>query len=284
MPEAPRDRHRLRVAAPGLGVQPHGTVELYPRAGVLTAWFNAAQAARTALALPPALPRVPRADDAFHGEEAELSAWPLARLELVPALDSLMRHLWASGVDAGPARCVLPVPGDPAGLPPGAARAAAAGQAMLVPITDGALVVSPTIAADGSAVWHAQRAPQAAPWAPDVRAARLEINELLATAIAAIEDAALPAANGDLAQRRVAALAAPPLPPGSSADAVALARSSATLVAVVESALTAFDPAGSARAQLAALLVPLGAAGRRALATALSATVTARPGRYPERP
>ncbi len=255
-------RHPARVTArPGLAVPPHAVVELYPRAAVLAAWFNAWQAqAVDGLADCP----VVRPDDPFHGSDSQLPGWEPARMPLGSALAML---------PAGSrAYCALPVPGDPAGMPlPVARRAADAGQAMLIDHDEGTVVVTPTSAAGGRTVWHATLAPRIRPPLPDVRSERLAIMELLTEAMETVQASTLPTADGRATARRVAGLATVPMPPGSAGAAVELARSSATLITVVTDALTALDARGGDAAKVTASLMPLGRAGRRALSTAFSA-------------
>jgi hypothetical protein len=255
-------RHPARVSArPGLAVPPHAVVELYPRAAVLTAWFNAWQAgAVDGLADCP----VVRPDDPFHGSDTQLPGWEPARMPLGSALAMLPGESTAT--------CALPVPGDPAGLPtPVARRAADAGQAMLIAHSAGTIVVTPTSAAAGRTVWHATLSGRITPAPTDLRTERLAIMELLTEAMEVVQAATLPAADGRATAHRVAGLATVPMPPGSAGAAVELARSSATLITVVTDALATLDQGSREVSKVAGSLVPLGRAGRRALATAFSA-------------
>ncbi len=235
-------------------------MELYPRAAVLTSWFNAWQAGVVdGLAECP----VVRPDDPFHGAEAGLPMWQHARLPLGTALSLLSTDSQAFAV--------LPVPGDPAGLPsPVAPRAADAGQAMMIPLDHGTVVVTPTMTAEQRTVWHASLVRSRLSLGGDVRSERLTVMELLADAVAIVESATLPITDGQATSRQVAGLAAVPMPPGSAGGAVELARSSATLLTIVAGALAALGRAGGDSAELRDALVPLGRAGRRALAVAFS--------------
>lgn len=246
-------------ARPGFELAPHTVVELYPRAAVLTAWFNAmtSGAVPDLIDCPAAQP-----SDPFHGSEAGIPEWRDARLPLGAALALL--------TDVRPAHCALPVPGDLGGLPAGVPRAAGAGQAMLIPVPDATVVITPTSVAGGRTVWHATRAPAVPPPVVDLRNERLQIMELLAEAVRTAADATLPAADGRSVEREVELLRRVPMPPGSAGAAVELARSSATLMTIVAGALAALPDHGADATRVRATLTPLGAAGRRALAVAFS--------------
>jgi hypothetical protein len=234
-------------------------VELYPRAAVLTAWLNAmsARAVADLTDCPAAQPT-----DPFHGSEAGVPGWQHARMPLGAALAAL--------AGTGPAFCALPVPGDAGGLPAGLPRAAGAGQAMIIPLRDAAIVITPTSVAGDRTVWHATRAAPVPMPSTDLRSERLRIMELLTEAVHTAAAATLPVADSRSVEHRLERLRRVPMPPGSAGAAVELARSSATLLAIVDGAVTALPDHGSDAAQVRSALTPLGAAGRRGLAVAFS--------------
>lgn len=234
-------------------------VELYPRAAILTAWFNAISfgAVPDLTECPAALPT-----DPFHGSETGVPGWQHARLPLGTALAVLG--------DTGPAYCALPVPGDPGGLPAGAARATDAGQAMILPLPDCSIVITPTSVAGERTVWQATRTDVVPVPTTDLRAERLRIMEFLADAVHAAAAATLPTRDPRDVEQHMHRLRHVPMPPGSAGAAVELARSSATLLAVVQGALAVLPDHGTDAAAVRTALTPLGAAGRRALAVAFS--------------
>ncbi|MCB0914198.1 MAG: hypothetical protein KDC23_00635 [Actinobacteria bacterium] len=247
------------AARPGLAVPPHAVVELYPRAAILAAWFNAwrAGAVDGLIDCP-----VVRPDDPFNGSDVDVPGWQTARLPLGAALSMLPGEAKAA--------VVLPVPGDPAGLPtPVVPRAADAGQAVLIPLAGGTVAITPTMAAEGRTVWHAGFVPTTVGPVGDIRSERLAIMELLTFAVSVVESATLPSADGRATSRRVAGLATVPMPPGSAGAAVELARSSATLITIVSDALASVATRDR-DAKLVGALAPLGRAGRRGLAVAFS--------------
>lgn len=246
-------------------VTPHEVVELYPRAAVLTAWFNAWSAdAVDGLGDCPAA----RADDPVHTGEVTLPGWEPHRLPLGLALATVL---------GTPATCALPVPGDAAGLPPAAVRALAAGQAMVLTGAEAAFALVPTSAGTERTVWHATSIPVRAPAEPpgpsDIRSRRLLIMELMSDAMAIAQRAA-PTTRPDGAdaelRRTLHHLSHVPMPPGSAGAAVELARSSASLLAIVSTAVATL-PATEESHEIRDALRPLGRAARESLAIAFSA-------------
>lgn len=237
-------------------------VEIYPRAAILTAWFNAW---RSGVVDGLASSEDLRADDPCHSHDGLLNGAGGGRRPLGETLAALPATT--------PARCALSVPGDPDGLPPLARRAAAAGQAMLVGLPDERTAVfSPTSLGDRRTLWHAEVVPGPLPaTTSDVRTERLRMMELLPAAIATAESATLPGAPSTDVARKMAAAAAVPLPPGSAGSAVNLARTAASLLVIVDAALTVGLPPSNTEAEhVRSTLIPLGRAGRRALAVAFT--------------
>jgi hypothetical protein len=235
-----------------------GVAELPPRAGIVTSWFNSPSAE---LSDCPIL----AGENPFNGSATGLRAWSSPRQQLRMALPDLL------AVATGPARCVLPVPGDTQGLPPESVMAVAAGQAMVVPIGAAAVVIVPTsLAGRDAAVWQAQRVSVSIPASVSIRDARLEVLELTTEAVELLSSAPAPARDESALARRLAALEDLPLPPGTSGRTAALVSSSARLLAIVAAAAVSADPGTSSGRLLLTAMAPLAAAGRRGLATALS--------------
>ncbi len=250
-----------RGSAPGVALQtgPHAVAELYPRAGILTAWLNAIEAgAVDGLAECPAI----RPDEPFHAEAAGAPAWNRLTLTVGEALACRAAD---PALPAGPARCALPVPGDVGGLPSGCPGALSVGQAMIVSDLTSSVVVWPV-----GRGWHAVRADPIPTYSDDVRSARLRVMTELATAVTVLEDATLPTARRSELNRRLVDLEVVPLPPGSAPAAVELARSSARLLAICDVVLAGQTDRTAAATALHTTLDPLGRVGRAALATAFS--------------
>lgn len=238
------------------------SVELYPRAAILTAWINAWAVGRV---------------DGLIECPGVSPAAPL----LAPVRQPLGQALALLIAEHGPdlhASALLPVPGDPAGLPPDARDARQAGQ--VVALTGGTpgrpaqLLFPATSAPVRPTAWRAKDAHVApAALATDLRAARLGIMDLLPGAVA-VSDATggRPLEQAEL-RDRLRRLETVPLPPGSASAAVDLARRSAALLAIVEAAAARLDADPGRRDALMAELRPLAAAGRRALAAAFSHAV-----------
>ncbi len=256
-----RHDHLRLLAAGGQDVAIHAVAEIYPRAGVLTSWLNAALDGRTDVAMCPVL----GGDNPFNGSATTFEDWQVARLQLREALDALLVKA------TGAARCVLPVPGDPGGLPAGLPIAAAAGQAVLVPVDQGSLVLVPTsLRLDDAATWQGLPGPGLPSYAADPRAARAEVLSQLTQAVEVLESLPSPSRDQGLLQQRLKRLDVVPLAPGSSGPAAELARLSARLLTIVAAAVPAADPGTSSGRAARELLVPLGRVGRAALAIAFS--------------
>lgn len=178
------------------------------------------------------------------------------------------------------ATALLPVAGDPAGLPPEARAARESGEVAV--LSDGRpgdphYVLFPATGGDRvMARWQMERAHVApAALVTDLRTARLQIMELLPRVVALAESAGgRPMSDGAL-RERLRLLEGVPLPPGSAPAAVELARRSASLLAIVDAAAEGLVRDPSRRAELMPELRPLAAAGRQALAAAFSGAVGA---------
>ena len=251
-------RHGPAAASdPGLLVPIYGTVAGYPAAAAVTAWANHLAAGAPADFAPPLIdPQEPLLPAA-----AAVPFWPEARLPLADALQAVP-HSWF------PARCALPVPGDLGGLPAGATRALAAGQALILSAGDDTVVLSP-MTVGGARMWTAERTP-GTPVAPTRLAdAKREIMGAMEQAILVAEAAVLPRRKmgADLAAITETPV---PLPPGTAAEVVALARQAATVLTIVDAVMRNLEPGSDADAVRQAL-VPLGRAGRQGLSVAFSA-------------
>lgn len=245
--------------APGLVVAPYSAIAPYPAAAVLTAWANADRSAGWSQSERPTLLSY---DEPVLPAAAEVSFWPQARMPLGEALMAVPDNWW-------PARCALPVPGDPGGLPAGTPRALSAGQAVVWGHPEGSLVLSPVSMPGGDRMWWAERAPAAVTVPPDRREATRVIMTALEDCVTLAESSLLPRQlMASAAVARIADLPVP-LPPGSDAATVALARQSAIVVAVVAAAMTAL-PETSEAADVRAALAPLGRAARVGLSVAFS--------------
>ena len=256
-----RHDHLRLLAAGGHDVEIHAVAEIYPRAGVLASWLNAALDSRADVSLCP----VVGGDNPFNGSATTVEEWQLARMQLREALSALLSKA------TGPARCVLPVPGDPGGLPAGLPTAAAAGQAVLVPVDQGSLVLVPTsLQLDEAATWQGLPGPGLTSYAADPRAARAEVLSQLTQAVEILESLPSPSRDQGLLRQRLQRLDLVPLAPGSSGPAAELARLSARLLTIVAAAIPAADPGTSSGRAARELLVPLGRVGRAALAIAFS--------------
>lgn len=280
------DQPRQRLAPPrALVTPPHAAVEVYPRAAVLTAWVNAiAAGAVDGLAECPVLDP----SDPFSVGTRAIPATPDA--------PGWLAGRWTLGeaVTAWPhresAQCALPVPGDLAGLPADVPGALAAGQAVVVPGSDAAWVLWPSVAGETGTIWRAATGPPVARADRDVRHARLTVMARLTEAVAYFEATGPVRSSRDNVARRMAALDTVPMPPESDAAAVALARLSAQLLVIVDAVLNPYPTVSDSRRvvdpspapgqtthdQVAQTLAPLGRVGRSALATAFSATHTPR--------
>lgn len=256
-----RHDHLRLLAAGGQDLAIHSAAEIYPRAGVLTSWVNAGLDLRADPANCPVLV----GDNPFNGSTVKIDEWQVARLQLREALGPLLTRA------TGPARCVLPVPGDPGGLPAGMPLAAAAGQAMLVPTATGCLALVPTSLQQGdAATWQALAGPELPPYAGDLRGARAEVMTRLTEAVEVLESLPAPAREpGDL-RRELTALDTIQLAPGSPGPAVQLAQLSARLLTIVSTAVPLADPGTASGRAAAELLVQLGRTGRAALSVAFS--------------
>lgn len=257
----PREPLQRRFDA-GTAIPWYGVAELPPRAGVLTAWFNSPAADIDDC---PVL----AGENPFNGSAVGLDSWSSPRQPLRTALPDLQ------SVASGPARCVLPVPGDLGGAPATLRLAITAGQAVVVPVGTASIVVVPTsVGSPDAAVWQAQRIDSVVPAAPSVREARLEVLALTTDAIELLSSAPAPARDERELARRLAELDRLPLPPGMSGRAAALATDSARLLAIVAAAAAGADPGTSSGRLLLRAVAPLAAAGRRGLASALSLPTT----------
>lgn len=251
-------RHEPAAASdPGLLVPIYGTVAGYPAAAIVTAWAKHIAVDPPPRFVPPMIdphePLLPAA--------ASVPFWPEARLPLVAALQAVPSSWY-------PARCALPVPGDLGGLPAGAPRALAAGQAVILAEGDDAVVISP-MTVGGARMWTAERTANT-PVAPAHLAdVKREIMGAMEQAILVAESAVLP--RREMSADLAAITETPvPLPPGTAAPVVALARQSATVLAIVAAVMRHLDASAEAEA-VAQALVPLGRAGRRGLSVAFTA-------------
>ncbi len=272
------DQPRQRLAPPSaLVTPPHSAVEVYPRAAVLTAWVNAVCAGVVdGLAECPALnPRDPFSAALDSPYSAHHPAWTFARMTLGEAVAT-----WPTRASA---QCALPVPGDVAGLPADAVAARSAGQALVVPGPDFALVVWPSAAGDVTSVWRATTGMAVARADRDIRHARQLVMERLTEAVASFEASGPVRSSREHVARRISALDAVPMPPESHPAAVSLARLSAQLLVIVDAALQPHAPntlpthdnptnPTNPHDSTTRALAPLGRVGRAALATAFSAT------------
>lgn len=247
-------------ATPGLVVAPYSAIAPYPVAAVLTAWSNAGHSrgwsSQTSLG-PVSL------DEPVLPAAAEVPFWPQARMPLGEALVALPDKWW-------PARCALPVPGDPGGLPSGTPRALSAGQAVVWASREQSVVLSPVSMPGGDRMWWAESAPAVATAPPNQREAARAIMAALEECVALAESALLP--RQVMASSSVAQVSEQPvpLPPGSDAATVALARQSATVVVIVDTAMKSL-PETSEAADVRQALAPLGRAARAGLSVAFSA-------------
>ena len=252
-------RHEPAAASdPGLLVPIYGTVAGYPVAAIVTAWANHIATDPPARFAPPLI----GPHEHLLPAAAGVPFWPEARLPLAAALQAVPSSWY-------PARCALPVPGDLGGLPAGAPRARAAGQAVILSDGDEAIVISP-MTVGGARMWTAERTPNT-PAAPARLAdVKREIMGAMEQAIVVAESAVLP--RQEMSTDLAAIAEAPvPLPPGTAAPVVALARQSATVLAIVDAVMRHLD-AGSDAAAVREALVPLGRAGRQGLSVAFSAS------------
>lgn len=245
--------------APGLVVAPHSAVSPYPPAAILTAWANAGQVGHLPSHRHTSQVRL---DEPVLPAAAEKPFWPQARLPLGQALAAIPDSWW-------PARCCLPVPGDPGGLPAGAPRALSAGQAVVWSQAGESLVLSPLVMPGGDRMWLAEQAATETPHPGDQRDATREIMHALERCVTLAESSLLPRqllASAAISQ--VSDLPVP-LPPGAEGTTVALARQSATVVAIVSAAMASLPETSEAH-QLREALVPLGRAARVGLSVAFS--------------
>ena len=249
-------------AAPGLVVAPYSAVAPYPAAAVLASWANARlRDPQLANIIPPLI----NWDEPVLPAAAELSFWPQARVPLGQALALIPQPWWS-------ARCVLPVPGDPGGLPAGCPRALSAGQAVVWSHLDTSVVLSPLEMPGGDRMWVAERASSAAAAPATARQANREIMAALERCVALAEAALLPRQTMASALVSQVADLPVPLPPDSEAATVALARQSATVIAIVATAMNDL-PETSEAATLRDALAPLGRAARQGLSVAFSQNV-----------
>ncbi|MFM2437600.1 MAG: hypothetical protein RLZ55_411 [Actinomycetota bacterium] len=259
----------------------------YPRAAILTAWINAWVAGDVdGLASCPAVsPAAAVSTEVGPGSGAARAAGqPASRrgplgLQLQPLGQTLALLVAEHGAQLG-ATALLPVAGDPAGLPPDARAPRESGEVTV--LSDGRpgdpqYVLFPATGGDRvTARWRLDRAHVAsAAMVTDLRTARLQIMELLPRVVGLAESAGgRPMSDGAL-RERLRLLEEVPLPPGSAPAAVELARRSAALLAIVGAAAEGLDGDPGRRAELLPQLRPLATAGRQALAAAFSRAVGA---------
>lgn len=257
----------------------------YPRAAILTAWVNAwAAGGVDGLASCPAVsPAAAVSAEVGAGAGAASSAPELPRGPVGPQLQPLGQTLALLVAEYGTrlrATALLPVPGDPAGLPPEARAARDSGEVAV--LSDGRpgdphYVLFPATGGDRAmARWRMERAYVApAALVTDLRTARLQIMELLPRVVGLAESAGgRPMSDAGL-RERLRLLEEVPLPSGSAPAAVELARRSASLLAIVDAAAEGLDGDPMRRAELMPELRPLATAGRQALAAAFSGAVGA---------
>ncbi|GAB11136.1 hypothetical protein GOARA_064_01380 [Gordonia araii NBRC 100433] len=175
----------------------------------------------------------------------------------------------------------LPVPGDPAGLPPQASGAAAiAGEALVVDAGHGAAwAVIPARDPDRAVEWHLYRlpGPATAPGSPGLGDARMALREAMTQTVTALS--ALPGQSSGEAATLRADLAAhvenftPLFPPGADARAADVAAQAAQVLATLALASqrrASFGVSGSHADRSDARLREVASAARTAMAGAVN--------------
>lgn len=244
---------------PALVQQQHQVVEIYPRAGVLSAWTNAAISGAQ-LQLPAANGNWNPADVVTNS--AGFMGLPV-RCTLAELLPELLPH-------ATRAQLALTSPGDHSGIPADVPQAARHGQACLFVLRHGSVVLWPTVInphhVPARTLWQLAVSDKQLP--PPVRlseAERMVAQALVLTA----NQIRQPVADVQVAAEVRAAwqqLPPPPLPP-QNPRAHRVADQAARLLLAVE---VLSNHQSFADAALRPELLELGVAGRRALVSAMS--------------